>query len=278
MGQGSYAAVYKARNERDGSIVGVKILDVDSETLPDIKKEIQILQDMDSEHIVACRGVHQPKGQKVIWIVMEYCAAGSLSDMMSVCKRTLTEEQIACVMKQSLAGLTYLHGQKIIHRDIKAANLLLTGQADCKLADFGVSAEIATTLSRKRTIIGTPNWMAPEVIKASAYNEKADVWSLGITAIELAVGAPPHSDVHPMTAMFKIPSAPPPTLPNPSMWSKDFHNFIKVCLRKNLDQRPSAAQLLLYHPFVLKAKPQEQVLLPFVQDCMKELTNHRAGY
>ena len=144
----------------------------------------------------------------------------------------------------SLEGLKYLHSVNIIHRDIKAANILVNDNGECKLADFGVSAEIATTLSRKQTVIGTPNWMAPEVIKASAYDEKADIWSLGITAIELAVGQPPHSDVHPMTAMFKIPTSPSPTLPYPERWTRGFHSFVNQCLQKDLSRRPSANQLL----------------------------------
>lgn len=197
---------------------------------------------------------------------MEFCAAGSLSDMMAICRETLTEPQIACVMKMSLEGLKYLHARRIIHRDVKAANVLVTDSGDCKLADFGVSSDIVTTLSRKQTVIGTPNWMAPEVIKASAYNDRADIWSLGITAIELAVGQPPHSDVHPMTAMFNIPTAPPPTLPYPEKWSKAFHSFIHVCLQKDPNRRPTAAQLLEKHPFILQAGGSE-VIMEFVDKC-----------
>ena len=147
---------------------------------------------------------------------------------MAICERTLTEQQIAIVMQQSLRGLHYLHMAKKIHRDIKSGNILLNHDGDCKLADFGVSAELATTMSKRKTVIGTPYWMAPEVLQSQEYNGKADIWSLAITAIELAVGEPPHSNVHPMRAIFMIPNSDPPTLPEPERWSADFHDFIRV--------------------------------------------------
>mmetsp|Transcript_22599 Transcript_22599/g.31844 ORF Transcript_22599/g.31844 Transcript_22599/m.31844 type:complete len:236 (-) Transcript_22599:154-861(-) len=193
--------------------------------------------------------------------------------MMSLCQTVLTEAQVAAVMKMSLQGLDYLHTQHIIHRDVKAANVLVTDKGECKLADFGVSSEIATTLSRKQTVIGTPNWMAPEVIIASQYNDRADVWSLGITAIELATGKPPHSEVHPMTAMFRIPSAPPPTLPNPEKWSGWFRNFIKTCLQKDPNTRPSA-KMLLQHPFIQNAQGS-QCVQNFVETCMLEVSSYQ---
>mmetsp|Transcript_14931 Transcript_14931/g.29311 ORF Transcript_14931/g.29311 Transcript_14931/m.29311 type:complete len:365 (-) Transcript_14931:140-1234(-) len=272
IGQGSYGSVYKAIDTRDGSVVGLKLLVFDAESLDDIKKEIQILQQCQSDYIVALKGVFCK--DKTIWIAMEYCAAGSLSDMMTVCRRKLSEIQIACVMKMSLEGLMYLHRCQIIHRDVKAANVLVSETGDCKLADFGVSSEIATTLSRKQTVIGTPNWMAPEVIKASAYNDRADIWSLGITAIELAEGQPPHSDVHPMTAMFNIPSAPPPKLKQQSKWTQNFHNFLHLCLQKDPTKRPSAAALLAKHPFITQA-PGKEVITEFVDQCMLEMRSYR---
>lgn len=260
--------MFKAVDTRDGQLVALKLLDVNDGSLDDIKGEIDILQKCKSDCIVALKGVFQKA--KTIWIAMEFCAAGSLRDMMNICHQTLTEAQIASVMKMSLLGLHYLHERRTIHRDLKAANILVTESGHCKLADFGVSAEIATTLSRRSTVIGTPNWMAPEVIRESAYDASADIWSLGITAIELAVGDPPLSDLHPMTAMFKIPHAPPPTLPNPKRWSKDFHDFIKTCLQKEPKNRPPAQWFLENHAFVKNA-PGREIILSFAESCMMEM-------
>jgi len=189
-------------------------------------------------------------------------------------KKTLNEEQIAVVMKMSLQGLEYLHHHKKIHRDIKSGNILLNHEGDCKLADFGVSAELTTTMAKRKTVIGTPYWMAPEVLQSTEYNGKADIWSLAITAIELAVGEPPHSNVHPMRAIFMIPTSEPPTLPNPEKWSKEFNDFLKVCLVKEPDKRPSAATLLKTHPFITKSKGKE-VIASLVAACMKEIDEYR---
>jgi len=205
---------------------------------------------------------------------MEYCGAGSVCDLMAICEKTLTEEQIATVMKMALQGLEYLHSHKKIHRDIKSGNILLNHDGDCKLADFGVSAELTTTMAKRKTVIGTPYWMAPEVLQSTEYNGKADIWSLAITAIELAVGEPPHSNVHPMRAIFMIPTSDPPTLPNPEKWSKDFNDFLKVCLIKDPDKRPTATHLLKNHPFITKAKGKE-LIAALVKECMKEIDEYR---
>lgn len=271
IGQGSFGAVYRARDQRDNRIVGLKLMDCDADSTDEIQKEINILQNCSSEYIVALYGVYHKETS--IWIAMEYCAAGSLADMMTVCRQTLTEAQIAVVMRMALLGLQYLHGRQILHRDIKAANLLMTESGHCKLADFGVSAEISALTHRAQTVIGTPNWMAPEVIRASFYNDRADIWSLGITAIELAVGKPPHSEVQAMTAMFRIPTAPAPTLPNRHLWSDNFNGFVKACLQKDHNQRPSA-EVMLKHPFVANATDITP-LKQFVDRCMLEMKSFR---
>jgi len=179
---------------------------------------------------------------------------------------------VVCTM--ALKGLKYLHSMKKIHRDIKSGNILLNHEGDCKLADFGVSAELNTTLAKRKTVIGTPYWMAPEVLQSSEYDGKADIWSLAITAIEMAVGEPPHSNVHPMRAIFLIPTSDPPTLPNPSDWSHDFNDFLKVCLVKNPANRPTAADLLEHHPFIKKAKTRATIAA-LVDECMQEIDEYR---
>ena len=165
------------------------------------------------------------------------------------------------------------------HRDIKAANIMLTRQGQAKLADFGVSTTLASTMSKRNTMIGTPFWMAPEVIKESNYDGKADVWSLGITAIEMADFNPPLSDQHPMRAIFKIPVNPPPTLKDPSRWSDDFNGFIAFVLKKDPTERPSAADALK-HPFLSGAAARlresgggaaSESLRQLVEECMPSI-------
>jgi serine/threonine protein kinase len=164
----------------------------------------------------------------------------------------LSEAQIAKVLKGILLAVDWLHMRKRIHRDIKAANVLLTAGGDVRLADFGIAAKVKNTMSEHYTIVGTPYWMAPEVITESGYGPAADIWSLGITAIELAEGAPPHLYDHPpMVAMFRIPAAPSPSLRQPERWSATFQDFISQALEKVPSERASASHLL-GHPFLLQ--------------------------
>ena len=268
----SYGSVFKALDKRDGKIVAIKVLEVENEDTLELMKEINILKECNSDYIVRYKGSYEHDGN--IWIAMEYCGAGSLCDLMAITERTLTEQQIAIVMQQSLRGLHYLHMAKKIHRDIKSGNILLNHDGDCKLADFGVSAELATTVSKRKTVIGTPYWMAPEVLQSQEYNGKADIWSLAITAIELAVGEPPHSNVHPMRAIFMIPNSDPPTLPEPERWSADFHDFIRVCCAKNPEKRPSAMELLETHPFIRRSG-DKRLIAQLVDECMAEIEEYR---
>uniref|UniRef100_A0A4W5QFD7 Serine/threonine kinase 3 (STE20 homolog, yeast) n=1 Tax=Hucho hucho TaxID=62062 RepID=A0A4W5QFD7_9TELE len=179
-----------------------------------------------------------------LWIVMEYCGAGSVSDIIRLRNKTLTEDEIATILKSTLKGLEYLHFMRKIHRDIKAGNILLNTEGHAKLADFGVAGQLTDTMAKRNTVIGTPFWMAPEVIQEIGYNCVADIWSLGITSIEMAEGKPPYADIHPMRAIFMIPTNPPPTFRKPELWTDDFTHFVKKCLVKNPEQRATATQLL----------------------------------
>lgn len=276
LGEGSYGAVYKAIDKRDGQTVAIKVLQTESEDdTSELQKEINILRECHSPYIVSYKGTY--KKDDNIWIAMEYCGAGSVCDLMAICEKTLDEAQIAVIIRMSLEGLKYLHSRNpkpIIHRDIKSGNILLNHEGDCKLADFGVSAELTNTMNKRKTVIGTPYWMAPEVLQSAEYDGKADIWSLAITAIELAIGEPPHSEIHPMRAIFLIPAAPPPTLPDPQNWSKEFNDFLKVCLVKDPSLRPSAAHLLQNHPFITKAK-NKAIIAALVDECMQEIDEYR---
>uniref|UniRef100_A0A672QBJ0 non-specific serine/threonine protein kinase n=1 Tax=Sinocyclocheilus grahami TaxID=75366 RepID=A0A672QBJ0_SINGR len=201
------------------------------------------------------------KVMDVTELVMEFCGAGSITDLVKNTKgNSLKEDWIAYISREILRGLAHLHAHHVIHRDIKGQNVLLTENAEVKLVDFGVSAQLDRTVGRRNTFIGTPYWMAPEVIACdenpeATYDYRSDLWSCGITAIEMGEGAPPLCDMHPMRALFLIPRNPPPRLKS-KKWSKKFFSFIETCLVKNYNHRPSTEQLLK-HPFI-RDQPNER--------------------
>ena len=254
LGEGSFGKVYKALEIKTGRAVAVKVVPVEQDT-GEVAREIEMLKACASDNIVRYYSSFT-RGSE-LWIVMEFCAGSSLCDVMEARSRCLTERQIGAVLAETLAGLSYLHSLNKIHRDIKAGNLLLTEDGTVKLADFGVSAQLNTSISRRGTVIGTPFWMAPEVISSpgpeAGYNSKADVWSLGITAIELAEGSPPNSNLHPMRAIFLIPTQPPPQLAEPEKWSAAFRDFVGRCLTKEVEKRPTATELL-QHAFIREGR------------------------
>ncbi|XP_011515550.2 serine/threonine-protein kinase 3 isoform X2 [Homo sapiens] len=251
LGEGSYGSVFKAIHKESGQVVAIKQVPVESD-LQEIIKEISIMQQCDSPYVVKYYGSYFKNTD--LWIVMEYCGAGSVSDIIRLRNKTLIEDEIATILKSTLKGLEYLHFMRKIHRDIKAGNILLNTEGHAKLADFGVAGQLTDTMAKRNTVIGTPFWMAPEVIQEIGYNCVADIWSLGITSIEMAEGKPPYADIHPMRAIFMIPTNPPPTFRKPELWSDDFTDFVKKCLVKNPEQRATATQLL-QHPFIKNAKP-----------------------
>ncbi|XP_047698374.1 LOW QUALITY PROTEIN: serine/threonine-protein kinase 3 [Prionailurus viverrinus] len=251
LGEGSYGSVFKAIHKESGQVVAIKQVPVESD-LQEIIKEISIMQQCDSPYVVKYYGSYFKNTD--LWIVMEYCGAGSVSDIIRLRNKTLTEDEIATILKSTLKGLEYLHFMRKIHRDIKAGNILLNTEGHAKLADFGVAGQLTDTMAKRNTVIGTPFWMAPEVIQEIGYNCVADIWSLGITSIEMAEGKPPYADIHPMRAIFMIPTNPPPTFRKPELWSDDFTDFVKKCLVKNPEQRATATQLL-QHAFIKNAKP-----------------------
>ncbi|KAK4317532.1 hypothetical protein Pmani_011378 [Petrolisthes manimaculis] len=264
LGEGSYGSVYKALHKESGQVLAIKQVPIDTD-LQEIIKEISIMQQCDSHHVVKYYGSYFKDSD--LWIVMEYCGAGSVSDIMRLRKKTLTEEEIATVVHDTLRGLEYLHLRRKIHRDIKAGNILLNTLGHAKLADFGVAGQLSDTMAKRNTVIGTPFWMAPEVIQEIGYDCVADIWSLGITALEMAEGKPPYGDIHPMRAIFMIPTKPPPSFREPDQWQPEFIDFVSRCLVKNPEERATATELL-QHPFIRAAQPSS-ILRTMLEEAME---------
>ena len=296
LGEGSFGKVFRARHKATGAIVAVKVIsnaEGDEQEADKIMSEIDILSKCDSPFIVGyfeCflrslvqRGGHHHGQQRVeghpneMWIVMEFCDGGSVSDLIEAAGGrgffAMPEECIRAACAGIVLGLEYLHKNEICHRDIKCGNVLLTNDGHVKLADFGVSAELTNTINKRKTVVGSPFWIAPEVIKESHYDGRADVWSLGITVIEMAEGAPPHSNLNPLRAIFLIPSKPAPTLADPDNWSPEMLDFIRCCCKKDPSERSDSA-LLTGHPFVM----QEVLALRRMHADFENCGYGRSGY
>ncbi|XP_049507273.1 mitogen-activated protein kinase kinase kinase kinase 4 isoform X29 [Panthera uncia] len=263
-----FFSVFQGRHVKTGQLAAIKVMDVTEDEEEEIKLEINMLKKYSHHRNIATYygafiKKSPPGHDDQLWLVMEFCGAGSITDLVKNTKgNTLKEDWIAYISREILRGLAHLHIHHVIHRDIKGQNVLLTENAEVKLVDFGVSAQLDRTVGRRNTFIGTPYWMAPEVIACdenpdATYDYRSDLWSCGITAIEMAEGAPPLCDMHPMRALFLIPRNPPPRLKS-KKWSKKFFSFIEGCLVKNYMQRPSTEQLLK-HPFIRDQPNERQV-------------------
>ncbi|XP_032187110.1 nik-related protein kinase isoform X3 [Mustela erminea] len=301
IGLGTYGRIYLGLHEKTGAFTAVKVMNARKTALPEIGRRMRVNkyqqsvgwrysdeeEDLRTElnlfkkysfhkNIVSFYGAFfklNPPGQRhQLWMVMELCTAGSVTDVVRMTRnQSLKEDWIAYISREILQGLAHLHAHRVIHRDIKGQNVLLTHNAEVKLVDFGVSAQVSRTNGRRNSFIGTPYWMAPEVIDCDedprrSYDYRSDVWSVGITAIEMAEGAPPLCNLQPLEALFVILRESAPKVKS-SGWSRKFHNFMEKCMIKNFLFRPTSANML-HHPFVGNIKNEGHV----VESLKKHLT------
>eukprot|EP01121_Diplochlamys_sp_Union-15-3_P017925 TRINITY_DN6417_c0_g1_i3.p1 TRINITY_DN6417_c0_g1~~TRINITY_DN6417_c0_g1_i3.p1 ORF type:complete len:665 (-),score=144.11 TRINITY_DN6417_c0_g1_i3:57-2051(-) len=257
IGKGAFGAVFRAKELKTKNEVAIKILSeqIDFDTL---KNEIQALKQVDSPYVVKYYGTFLKDKQN--WLVMEYSNAGSLADMLDRMEGNFNEKQLVLILLKVLSGIRYLHKIGRIHRDIKAANVLVATNGDCKLTDFGISAQLFSADAVRNTSIGSPYWMAPEIIEEKGHNNKVDIWSLGITCIELAEKKPPHSEKTPIRALFAITTSPPPRLTKAELYSSLLIEFIELCLNKEPKERPSAEDLLNHKLFAKENLAKDSVL------------------
>lgn len=272
LGQGNYGSVYKVLDKKTGQILAAKIATLCG-NIESFKKEINVLKQCNSPYILEYFGSYIKNDS--IWIIIEYCDGGSVLDLMRITERNLTEEQIASIITMVLNGLSFLHEQKKIHRDIKAGNILLTREGFAKLGDFGVSAQLMHSFSKKVSKIGTPYWMSPEVISQNNYDSKCDIWSLGITCIEMAEGEPPYSEVRTFLVMKKIISSPPKGLTKPQLWSSEFNDFVSKCLTFDPVRRPSAKELLK-HKFIIKNNKGNGLIGELINNSLDQIYRYRS--
>lgn len=252
---GSQGEVYKARRTTDGQDIALKKIFIKNEAkeLPALENEISMMYTSRHRNVVSFFSAH--KEGDTLWIAMELMSGGKLTDVLDDQDIRLTEEQIAYLCKETVAGLAYLHSMGRIHRDIKSDNLLINNKGDVKLGDFGFCAALSEGEGQKRkTVVGTPYWMAPEVIRGEPYDYKADTWSMGILALEMVDGEPPLIDLPPMRALYVIVTQPAPRIKQPDKWSKACRHFIESMLMKDAKQRPDCSDLL-QHPFLKKSTP-----------------------
>jgi serine/threonine protein kinase len=273
IGEGSFGTVILCRHIKKKKNYAIKIIDfvrdITDEELEAELAELDVYREADSPFIVKFFGVYEKDSS--LLIAMEFCSGGSISDIYEYCQYNFNEKQISSVCYCVLKGLDHLHGKNITHRDIKGANILLTQSGVAKLADFGVS-KITENNIKMHTKVGSPYWMAPEVISLGSYDNLADIWSLGITGIEMAESAPPRAEQTPLRVLRLIPTSSPPSLKDLTKWSKEFNDFLNACLQIKPPNRSSCKELLKT-PFIKNAKKNyKKELKTVVTSTIEEVT------
>jgi len=258
VGEGAAGEVFLARDSRSGEEVAIKKMPVNNQNMKLLVTEIGIMKSSTHPNIV--HYFDSFLVQEHIWVVMEYMGGGCLTEVLEQFENGvhMTEEMIANICSNTLKGLHYIHNLHRIHRDIKSDNILLGSNGEVKLADFGYAAQLTLEKQKRNTIVGTPYWMAPELIRGQNYDQKVDIWSLGIMCMEMAEGEPPYMEFPPLRALFLITTKGIPDLKKPQDWSNDFRDFVARCLNKDTGMRPDAAELLK-HPFLKKISPPNEI-------------------
>jgi p21-activated kinase 1 len=248
IGTGSSGDVFKAIHFQKGTKMAVKVMGISADTKLDMmENEIFMMTQCHHKNLVNYYDSYAT--EKAVWIAMEYVSGGKLTDLLN---EEYTETEIAAILKETLHALDFLHKRGLIHRDVKSDNILITRTGEIKLADFGFTCMLDEKRPKRRSVVGTPYWMAPEVVRAQEYDSLIDVWSLGVMALEMANGEVPRLEHPPIKALFVITTSPPPELDDPDAWSDNFRDFLSKCLVKDVSQRATCAELLR-HPFISSA-------------------------
>ncbi|OAF70576.1 hypothetical protein A3Q56_01623 [Intoshia linei] len=285
IGKGTYGTVYKARHLKSKSICAIKVITLKISELEEIKAELNILKlNSIHENIATYYGAFKKKRHgsylalDELWIVMEYCGLGTVADVVKVAKKpTVKEAWIGFINLGIIKGLQFLHDNCGIHRDLKAQNVLVSSDITIKLVDFGVGAQMDSALGQRNTCIGTPFWMAPEVIECEydqtkTYDSMSDIWSLGIVTIELCEGRPPHSDYTKVNAFNLILRRNPPLFKD-KFWSPHFVDFLSKCVKKKPELRYNTKRLL-EHPFISRAKNNSDSTRSHIKKCLEQRMKH----
>ena len=252
IGQGASGSVYVAKSLASGQRVAIKAMDLSHQPRKElIINEILVMKESQHHNIVNYLDSFLVRNND-LWVVMEFMEGGALTDVID--NNTMEEDQIAAICLETCKGLEHLHSHNIIHRDIKSDNILLNNQGNVKITDFGFCAKLTDQKRKRATMVGTPYWMAPEVVKQKEYGAKVDIWSLGIMVIEMIENEPPYLDEEPLKALYMIATNGTPTLKKPEKLSRSLKSFLAVCLCADVKSRATADELL-QHEFMSKACP-----------------------